>query len=505
MLTCRTEASSASSFLIWGVVFATSLWPWLPSPGLLHCAAGNTSLPPLPILPIPSLPQLQWQRRKMIMFFHFGMNTFTDSEWGSGHEDPRLFNPSSLDTKQWVSVAKAAGVSLVILTAKHHDGFCLWPSMYTNHSVRYSPWRNGRGDVIAELAAATRQEGIDLGLYLSPWDRHDHRYGNTLLYNEYYMAQLHELLTRYGEISEVWFDGAKGADAPKMRYMFKRWFAVAHQLQPGINIFSDAGPDVRWVGDEKGFCAPTCWSLFNASHAQIGSGANPKLLNSGDPHGMNWVPPECDVSIRAGWFWHKHERPKSPLTLLDLYYNSVGRNCVLLLNVPPNSSGLLSPGDIHTLLTFKQMRNAIFASNLASNSTVHIHASSQRLGQPFHPFNLIDGRPDTFWAAAQGHTHATITITFKHPITFNVVELQEPIELGQRVAKYLVRVWENSDWQLFSSGTTIGFRKLDRNCTVKASQVQLVIRKSRAEPLISGFALYRDLVSKPSSFCSSSL
>ncbi|KAI5082105.1 hypothetical protein GOP47_0001848 [Adiantum capillus-veneris] len=438
----------------------------------------------------------------MVMFFHFGMNTFTDSEWGSGKEDPRLFNPSALDTKQWVAVAKAAGVSLVILTAKHHDGFCLWPSLYTRHSVRYSPWRRGRGDVIAELATAVGEEGIDLGLYLSPWDRHDPRYGNTLLYNEYYMAQLHELLTRYGEISEVWFDGAKGQNAPKMRYMFKRWFSTAHQLQPAINIFSDAGPDVRWVGNENGSCGPTCWSLFNASHAQIGIGANPKLLNSGDPHGVNWVPPECDVSIRPGWFWHKHQHPKTPTELLDLYYNSAGRNCVLLLNAPPNSSGLLAPEDIHALLSFKQMRDSIFAFNLASNSTSQIHASSHR-GRPFHALNVIDGRSDTFWAAAQGRIYSTITLTFKCPIAFNVIELKEPVELGQRVAKYLVRARENNKWRLFSTGTTIGFRKLDRNCTVKASHVQLVIHKARAEPLLSTFSLYHDLVSKPSSFCSS--
>lgn len=473
-------------------------------------AAGMRSwdqLPPLPVLPIPSAAQLEWQRREMIMFFHFGMNTFTNSEWGTGQEDPRVFNPgSSLDANQWVSVAKQAGASLVILTAKHHDGFCLWPSAYTRYTVRNAPWKSGHGDIVAELSTATHNHGIQLGLYLSPWDRHDPKFGRTLLYNEFYIAQLHELLTRYGEIAEVWFDGAKGKNAPAMKYMFKRWFGVAHQLQRSINIFSDAGPDVRWVGDEQGSCGATCWSLFNASHARIGVGSNPQLLNSGDPNGVNWVPAECDVSIRPGWFWHKHEHPKTAVELLSLYYKSAGRNCVLLLNVPPNSSGLLSPEDIDTLLSFKRMRDAIFSFNLASNlTTSNIHASSSR-GPLFHPRNILTtvtgGHPSTFWAAAPEKSHSTITLTLKHPTKFNVVELQEPIEFGQRVAKYKVRVKTSDNrWTLFSSGTTIGYRKLDFGCMVEASQVQLVIVKSRAEPLLSNLSLYLDMFSKPLSSC----
>ncbi|KAH7352871.1 hypothetical protein KP509_19G068200 [Ceratopteris richardii] len=462
-----------------------------------------TSLPPLIVLPIPSQAQLQWQQREVIMFLHFGMNTFTDREWGSGAEDPRLFNPSSLNASQWVSVAKQLGISLVILTAKHHDGFCLWPSAYTDHSVSKSPWKRGKGDVVGELAKAAQKQGIELGMYLSPWDEHDPTYGNTLLYSQYYMGQLRELLTGYGHVSEIWFDGAKGKNAPDMKYMFKTWFAMAHQLQPSINIFSDAGPDVRWVGNENAACGSTCWSLFNTSHARIGVGANPELLNSGDPHGVNWVPPECDVSIRPGWFWHEHEQPKKPEELLAHYYTSVGRNCVLLLNVPPNSSGLISTEDINVLATFKQMRDAIFGSELASKSTTRILASSYR-GPPFHPLSIIDGRRDTFWAAAQGHKHGAITLTFAHPLIFNVVELKEPIELGQRVAKYVVKVKENGRWKLFTSGTTIGYRKLDRNCTVNATHVELVIQKSRGEPLLSTFALYHDSISSRLSSCSSS-
>lgn len=440
----------------------------------------------------------------MIMFFHFGINTFTNSEWGSGHEDPHLFNPSSLNTRQWVRVAKAAGASLVILTAKHHDGFCLWPSSFTGYSVKSSLWKHGHGDVVAELSKAAQEEGIDLGLYLSPWDRHDRRYGKTQLYNQYYMAQLRELLTRYGAISEVWFDGAKGTGAPKMSYMFQRWFALAHQLQPNINIFSDAGPNVRWVGDENGSCGLTCWSMMNASHAKIGLGANLQLLNTGDSHGVDWVPPECDVSIRPGWFWHEDQRPKTPQQLLELYYNSVGRNCVLLLNVPPNTSGLLSSQDIKALVAFTQIRDSIFGSNLVSNSTAHIRASSFR-GPPFKPLNILNLRPDTYWAPAQGHIHSSIMLTLKHPTMFNVVGLKEPIGFGQRVAKYRVKVKVKNKWRMFSSGTTIGYQKLDRGCIVRASHVQLVIEKARAEPLISSLSLYLDLFSPPLPPCFSSL
>ncbi|KAL8166575.1 hypothetical protein V2J09_008074 [Rumex salicifolius] len=225
---------------------------------------------PLPILPLPTFSQLQWQQREIIMFLHFGPNTFTDSEWGSGHESPSVFRPSSLNAAQWASTATAAGISLMILTAKHHDGFCLWPSKYTDHSVANSPWRAGHGDIVGELVSAAGSAGVDVGIYLSPWDRHDRRYGHEVGYNEFYMAQLRELLTRYGSLKEIWFDGAKGANAPNMSYYFLDWFTMVKELQPSINIFSAAGPDIRWVGDETGTAGSTCWSTINRTSLSIG-------------------------------------------------------------------------------------------------------------------------------------------------------------------------------------------------------------------------------------------
>uniref|UniRef100_A0A803M0N6 alpha-L-fucosidase n=1 Tax=Chenopodium quinoa TaxID=63459 RepID=A0A803M0N6_CHEQI len=278
--------------------------------------------PPLPILPLPSYSQLKWQQREIIMFFHFGVNTFTDSEWGTGHESPAVFNPTRLNPDQWFRVAAEAGISLAILTAKHHDGFCLWPSKYTDHSVAQSPWKQGHGDVVQEFVTAAKAHGIDAGLYLSPWDRHDKRYGNEKAYNEYYLAQLQELLTRYGGIKEIWFDGAKGSNAPNMSYYFWDWFAMVKELQSSINIFSDAGPDVRWVGNEKGFAGNTCWSTIKRTWLSIGNASIVDYLSTGDSEGTDWLPPECDVSIRPGWFWHKSEEPKKLSELLEIYYNS---------------------------------------------------------------------------------------------------------------------------------------------------------------------------------------
>ncbi|KAJ6764468.1 ALPHA-L-FUCOSIDASE [Salix koriyanagi] len=308
-----------------------------------------TTPPPLPVLPLPSFSQLKWQERELIMF---------PSLWW-------------LNANQWVNVAAEAGFSLVILTAKHHDGFCLWPSKYTDHSVAKSPWKNGRGDVVQELVnAAGAHGGIDVGLYLSPWDRHDRRYGHDLQYNEYYLAQLQELLHKYGKVREIWFDGAKGSNVPNMSYYFSDWFSMVKELQSSINIFSDAGPDVRWVGNEMGFAGSTCWSTINRTSLSIGNGSIVNYLNAGDPKGTDWLPAECDVSIRKGWFWHKSESPKRLSTLLDIYYKSVGRNCVLLFNVPPNSTGLISENDVQRLREFRAAIDTIFSTNLAENCFV---------------------------------------------------------------------------------------------------------------------------------------
>lgn len=470
-------------------------WFWIVAVlHLCHFVLSDSATPPLPVLPIPSASQLKWHRRELIMFFHFGMNTFTDSEWGTGEESPSLFDPANLDAGQWMDAAEAFGASLVILTAKHHDGFCLWPSWYTDHSVEKSPWRGGKGDVVREFVNAAGARGIDVGLYLSPWDRHEKTYGQEVEYNEFYMAQLHELLTKYGSISEIWFDGAKGANATKMNYYFKDWFETVKQLQSSINIFSDAGPDVRWVGDEMGAAGTTCWSTVNRTILRIGDASLESYLNTGDPHGTDWVPPECDVSIRPGWFWHKNQTAKSVSQLLNIYYNSVGRNCVLLLNVPPNRTGLVSSDDTQRLKDFREAITSIFSADLAAGSTAK--ASSQRGGRDggFSAANVLDCDDQTYWAAAgdddQKHGHWIELVLPKANTSFNVVRVQEAIALGQRIMEHEVY----ADKKLVAKGTTVGYKRLHRlRAAVTAARVKIRITKSRGPPLLTAMGLHHDL------------
>ncbi|KAL2536293.1 Alpha-L-fucosidase 1 [Forsythia ovata] len=465
--------------------------------------------PPIPILPIPTSQQISWQLTEMAMFLHFGTNTFTDSEWGTGHADPSVFNPTAFNASQWVNVAKGNGFSRVILTAKHHDGFCLWPSEYTDYSVKSSSWRNGTGDVVKELTQAAKSAGVQLGLYLSPWDRHEPTYGDTLEYNEYYMGQMTELLTRYGEIREVWLDGAKGKKEKDMEYFFDDWFSLIHQLQPGAVIFSDDGPDTRWVGDESGVAGTTCWSLFNRSAIKIGD-TDPKYSGEGDPLGHDWVPAECDVSIRPGWFWHASQVPKTAISLLDLYYKSVGRNCLLLLNVPPNSSGLISQEDIRVLEEFSEIRKSIFSYNLAKGSL--ISASSVRGGPSdshYGSHNVLEEGIYSYWAPGKAQSNWVLNLDFLEAVTFNILLVQEPIQLGQRIIDFhLDFLNEEGEWEEAVRGTTVGYKRLLRFGKVESSKLRLVIDKSRAEPLVSYLGIYEDpfsILGHVSNFSSTSL
>ncbi|KAG5075129.1 hypothetical protein AAZX31_20G140000 [Glycine max] len=450
----------------------------------------QTPTPPLPILPLPTYSQLQWQQREIIMFLHFGVNTFTDREWGTGQENPAIFNPTGLNTTQWATVAADAGVSLMILTAKHHDGFCLWPSKYTDHSVISSPWQGGKADVVQDFVNAATAQGIDVGIYLSPWDRHDPRYGNDLLYNQYYLAQLQELLKKYSNVREIWFDGAKGANAKNMTYYFSDWFSMVKELQSSINIFSDAGPDVRWVGDETGSAGYTCWSTINRTSLSIGSPDIIQYINTGDPKGTDWLPAECDVSIRHGWFWHKSESPKKLSELLDIYYNSVGRNCVLLLNVPPNTSGLITEADANRLKEFRSAINTIFHQNLAEDCFVKV--SSQRGG--FGPEKMLDSEHLwSYWAPRDddGEKDHWIEIWAKEgKFRFNVIRIQEAIGLGQRIKRHEIYV----DGKLIIKATTVGYKRLHRlnGGEVHARVVRIRIRKARGVPLISSIGLHYD-------------
>ncbi|MED6144042.1 hypothetical protein PIB30_011835 [Stylosanthes scabra] len=425
------------------------------------------------------------------MFLHFGVNTFTDREWGTGHENPAVFNPSELNTKQWANVAAEAGISLMILTAKHHDGFCLWPSKYTEHSVINSPWKAGKGDVVQEFVDAATLQGIDVGIYLSPWDRHEPRYGHDIAYNEYYLAQLQELLNKYKNVREIWFDGAKDPKSQNVSYYFSDWFSMVKELQSSINIFSDAGPDVRWVGDETGTAGYTCWSTINRTSLSIGAPNISQYLSTGDPRGTDWLPAECDVSIRQGWFWHKSESPKRLSELLDIYYNSVGRNCVLLLNVPPNTTGLVSDDDAHRLKEFRSAINTIFSKNLAED--VYIKVSSQRSGE-FGPENMLDkDHLWSYWAPSgdDGEEDHWIEVwTNGGGLRFNVIRVQEAIGLGQRIERHEIYV----DGKLMIKGRTVGYKRLHRldDDVVHAHVVRIRITKARGLPLISSIGLHFD-------------
>ncbi len=441
----------------------------------------------------PSPRQLAWQKLEFIAFVHFGMNTFTDREWGDGTEDPKLFYPTEFDARQWASVCKEVGIKQIIVTAKHHDGFCLWPSKYTEHSVKSSPWRGGKGDVVREVADACREAGLKFGVYLSPWDRHEPTYGDSPRYNEYYKNQLTELLTNYGPIHEVWFDGAcgEGPNGKRQEYDWDGYIEVIRKLQPEAVIFSDAGPDVRWVGNEHGFASTTNWSMLRRDEFYPGTPKH-QQLGAGHLDGTHWVPAECDVSIRPGWFYHasQDDQVKSLDQLLDIYYKSVGRNGVLLLNIPPDKRGLLHENDVTRLRELRSAIDETFKVNLATDA--HTNATNVRGKNPAHNAEmLLDADRRTYWTTDAHVSTGSITFDLGHSVTFDRVMLQEQIEVGQRIASFAVEVWRDGDWVQIAEGTTIGYKRLLRLEPTNASQVRVVIREARTSPVISEFGLYK--------------
>lgn len=451
---------------------------------------------PKPMGAVPTRAQLAWQRCETNLFLHFGVNTFTDREWGTGKEDPRVFNPARLDARQWVRAAKAGGFKIVILTAKHHDGFCLWPSKYTDHSVKSSPWRDGKGDVVRELADACREAGLKLGLYLSPWDRHEKTYGDSPRYNEYYKNQMAELLTNYGPIAEVWFDGAcgEGPNGKRQEYDWEGFRALVRKLQPEAVMFSDAGPDVRWIGNERGTAGDPCWATVDPAKVPYPGAPGDaviRALQHGDPDGSVWRPGESDVSIRPGWFWHKKEddQVRSVENLVDLYFKSVGRNSLILLNVPPNDQGLLSDTDVLRLAEFRGKLDSIFRTDLALGKKAAA-GSTRGNDARFTPARALDGNADTYWATDDGVTSSWLEVDLGRPERFNISAVQEAIALGQRVESYHLEYQDGTSWKEFARGTTIGHKKLDRFDAVTAQRVRLVIDDARASPAIGSFGLY---------------
>jgi alpha-L-fucosidase len=456
--------------------------------------------PPEPYGPVPSERQLAWHDMQYYMFVHFTVNTFTDKEWGYGDEKESVFNPTELNCDQWAKVASEAGMKGIILTAKHHDGFCLWPSKYTEHSVKNSPWKDGKGDVLLELRKACDKYGLKLGVYLSPWDRNSAVYG-TPEYIIYYRNQLRELLTGYGKIFEVWFDGANGGDGfyggareirkidNKTYYDWPATQSIVRELQPSAVMFSDAGPDVRWVGNERGIGSLTNWCLLNKDKMYPG-GDFAGILGEGQEDGNYWVPAEVDVSIRPGWFYHQSQDSmvRSPENLMELYYSSVGRNCNLLLNVPPDRRGLLHENDVKSLLAFRKLLNEEFKKDIALGKVVK--ASSFR-GKGYEASNVTDDDPETYWATKDSESGGDIIIDLGEATEVNRILLQEYIKLGQRVQEFEVSAFNNGTWNKLMEGTTIGYKVIRKFPLVNASKIKITISKSKACPLISNIKLYR--------------
>ena len=458
--------------------------------------------PPAPFGPLPTQRHLEWHEMEYYGFIHFTVNTFTDKEWGYGDESPAIFNPTDLDVKQWAEVARKAGMKALIITAKHHDGFCLWPSKYTDHSVRNSPWKDGKGDVLADLAGACKANGLHMGVYLSPWDRNSADYG-TPKYIEYYRNQLRELLTDYGEIREVWFDGANGGDgfyggARETRridrgtyYDWPNTCKIVRQLQPLAVMFSDGGPDIRWVGNESGAGSATNWATLR--RAEFGPGISDRqALAQGQSDGTHWVPAEVDVSIRPGWFYHANQdaRVKTVDQLLEIYYSSVGNGCNLLLNIPPDRRGRFHDADCAALMGLRKVLDATFSKDLALGKTV-VASNVRGDDKKFSAGNLTDGDRNTYWAADDDVRSCELTVELADARQLNRVRLQEHIQLGQRIEGFAVDARVDGTWKEIAKGTTIGPRRIIRTPTVTSDAVRLRITDSRACPTISTLELYR--------------
>lgn len=458
---------------------------------------------PAPLLPLPEQKQVDWQRMETYAFIHFGLNSFCDREWGYGDTDPKMFNPKRLDCEQWVKTLIAAGMKGVILTAKHHDGFCLWPFEGNDYNVSKSPWRNGKGNVVKELSEACKKHGLKFAVYLSPWDRSRADYGSPS-YVDYFHSQLRDLLTNYGPVFEVWFDGANGGDGyyggardkrtidRKNYYNYPRIYQILDSLQPQAVVFSDGGPGCRWVGNEKGFAGETNWAFIPKNTVYPGYPNYPEL-QFGYPDGDQWTAAECDVSIRPGWFYHPEEddKVKSPEQLADLYYRSVGHNATLLLNFPVDRNGLINPVDSANAVNFHKLIQRELGNNLVAGMKPKV--SNERGGQ-FTAQALTDGSWDTYWATSDGVTSADITFTFKKAQKMNRIMLQEYIPLGQRVKKFAVE-WldKNGTWKAVEQGeetTTIGYKRLLRFLTVETKGLRVRILDSRGPICMNNMGVY---------------
>lgn len=461
---------------------------------LLFTGCGQIA-PPTPYGVLPTDAQIEWQKMEYYMFIHFGPNTFTNVEWGDGKEDPNVFNPTALDCKQWVETAKKAGMKAVIITAKHHDGFCLWPSAHSTHTVRESVWREGKGDVLRELSEACREAGLKFGVYLSPWDRSHPAYG-TPEYNQVFAQTLTEVLSNYGEVFEQWFDGAngEGPNGKRQVYDWELFHETVYHHQPNAIIFSDVGPGCRWIGNEAGYAGETNWSRMDVAGYAPGNSPALDTLNSGNKYGAAWVPGETDVSIRPGWFYSDdtNDRVKTINELVEIYFASVGRNSNLLLNIPPDKRGLIHPNDSTRLMELREVLDGMFETNLAQGKTAKANEVRGN-SSLYDASHVLNPDYDTYWTTDDDVQTAFVEIDLKGKTAINCIVLKEYIPLGQRIAQFSVEGWneETESWEKLVSATTIGYKRILRFSTYTTNKIRVNIESSLASPILNGVELYR--------------
>ena len=444
--------------------------------------------------PLPSKTQLDYHKEELAAFIHYGMNTYTNSEWGNGRENPQNFNPTNLDTDQWIKTLKDAGFKRTIMVVKHHDGFVIYPSKYTDHTVAASPWKNGKGDLLEEISKSATKYNMNMGVYLSPWDANNPKYhvSTEKEYNEYYLNQLKEILgnPKYGnngKFIEVWMDGARGSGAQKVTYTFDEWFKYIKEAEGDIAIFSAQPTSVRWIGNERGIAGDPVW--HKVKKAKITDDVKNDYLNHGDPEGDMYSVGEADVSIRSGWFYHDNQQPKSIKDLMDIYFKSVGRGTPLLLNIPPNKEGKFADADVARLKEFRATLDQMYATDFAKGATVT--ASSTRKNHLYQASHLTDGKDDTSWALSNDAKTGEFTVDLGQKRRFDVVELKEDIAKGQRISGFKIEVELNGRWVPYGEGSTVGYRRLIQGQPVEAQKIRVTITGAQATPILTNLSVYK--------------
>lgn len=466
---------------------------------------------PKPYGPLPTKAQLNWQETGMYCIIHWGPDTYTDKEWGYGDEDPKVVNPSRFSAMQIVGAAKAGGFKGVVVVAKHHDGFCLWPTKTTEHNISKSPYKNGKGDILREYREACNKLGMQMGVYCSPWDRNSALYGKPEYVTKVYREQLKELYTNYGPLFITWHDGANGGDgyyggAREIRkidrsnyYGWDETWGITRKMMPSAVIFGDVGPDVRWVGNENGAAGETSWATYTPHAPEEGKKPGNGFVKDyegtqGHRDGKYWMPAECDVSLRPGWFYHKRQDDsvKTPQQLMDLYFKSVGRGADLDLGLSPNREGRLDEHDVKSLKEFGDLLKQTFAVNLAKGATLTASNTRGNNKQKFGAINLLDNNRYSYWATDDKVTTPNLILDLHQQKTFDVIRLRENIKLGQRIEEVAVDAWLNGKWEQVATATSIGGNRLIKLPeTVRTSKVRLRIIKCPVSVALSDFGLYK--------------